>query len=49
MSLHRNRVRNENLTCPMCSKTFQDKQTLEAHKKMDHGYDADAESPADVR
>lgn len=38
--------RGVNLTCPICGKTFESKETLDAHKKMDHSFKA--ESPAGV-
>ncbi len=32
--------------CPVCGKNFQNKMTLDAHKKMDHS--SEAEAPAGV-
>lgn len=35
-----------NFPCPVCGKNFEDQLTLDAHKRMEHGSEAD--SPAGV-
>ncbi len=45
MSSHTSHRRS--FTCPACGKNFEDQLTLDAHKKIDHG--SEAQPPAGVR